>query len=645
MMDRSARRAMPPTARAIARVAAADGQGRPGLSLAAGALLLVSALMAAGTSQAQEAGVTVSHGYNFFGELRYGPDFAHLDYVNPDAPKGGEISISAQGSFDSMNPYSREGLAGALSTSGYESLMTGTADEVGSVYCLVCDTLEWPADLSYVTFRMRPEARFSDGTPVTAQDVVFSHNLLMEQGLPSYSAAVAEIIAGVEAIDDHTVRFNFVEGSPVRSRIGSAGGVPIWSRAWYESTGARLDESRLEISPGSGPYVLDSVDPGRQIIYRRNPEYWGADLPINRGRANFDTIRVEYFADATAAFEGFKAGEFTFRQENSSLVWATQYQFPALDEGHVIKADLPNGSLPYAGGFVFDLQRPQFQDPLVRQAIALMFNFSWTNETLQYGLFSQRESFWQGSDLAASGVPEGRELELLQSVSDLIDPAILTEPVTVPHVSKADQPLDRTNLRTALGLLEQAGWVAGEDGLLRKDGQTLKLEFLSYAQTFDRVLQPFVDNLQRLGVDASYNRIDSAAYTNRVRAFDFDMVYGGYSNNLEEGSSLNQRYGSQGLGDVFNQASFSHPAVDRLIDVVAAATEYEDMAAGVRAIDRIMRRDLFMIPIWYNPNFWVAYFDMYDHPEVLPPYALGHLDFWWYDAEGAEALRAAGVLR
>lgn len=612
---------------------------------AAGALLIGATVLAAGAPRAQEAGVTVSHGYNYFGELKYGPDFTHLDYVNPDAPKGGEISISAQGSFDSMNPYSREGLAGALSTSGYESLMEGTADEVGSSYCLVCETLEWPDDLSWVTFNMRPEARFSDGTPLTAHDVAFSHNLLMEQGLPSYAAAVAEIIAGVEVIDDHTVRFNFIEGSPVRDRIGTAGGVPIWSKAWYETTGARLDESRLEISPGSGPYVLDRVDPGRQIIYRRNPDYWGADLPITQGRSNFDTIRVEYFADATAAFEAFKAGEFTFRQENSSLVWATQYEFPALSNGHVIKTELPNGNLPYAGGFVFNLARPQFQDPLVRQAIALMFNFSWTNETLQYGLFSQRESFWQGSDLAAQGVPEGRELELLQSVADLIDPAILTEPVTVPHESSPDQPLDRRNLRAALALMEEAGWIPGDDGLLRKDGQTLKLEFLSYAQTFDRVLQPFVDNLQRLGVDASYNRVDPASYENRLRGFDIDMVYDGFSNGLEEGSALNQRYGSQGLGDVFNPANFSHPAVDALIEVVGAATDYEDMAAGVRAIDRIMRRELFIIPIWYNPNFWVAYFDQYDHPETLPPYALGHLDFWWYDAEAAAALQAAGVLR
>lgn len=612
---------------------------------AAGSLLAGAAILAAETLYAQDAGVTVSHGYNFFGELKYPADFAHLEYVNPAAPKGGEISISAQGTFDTMNPYAAKGSPAALATIGYERILTGTADEVSSSYCLLCETLEYPEDLSWVIFHLRPEVTFSDGTPMMAHDVAFSHNLLMEQGLPSYSAAVAEIISGVEVIDDHTVKFNFLPDAPVRDRIGTAGGVPVWSKAWFEATGARLDESRMEIPPGTGAYVLDSVDPGRQIIYRRNPDYWGAALPINAGRGNFDTIRVEYFADATAAFEAFKAGEFTFRQENSSLVWATQYEFPALDEGHVIKATLPNGNLPYAGGFVFNLTKPQFQDPLVRQAIALMFNFSWTNETLQYGLFSQRESFWQGSDLAATGVPEGRELELLESVADLIDPALLTEPVVSPHVSEADQPLDRANLRAALALMEQAGWVAGDDGLLRKDGQTLKLEFLSYAQTFDRVLQPYVDNLQRLGVDATYNRVDPATYQNRMLEFDYDMVYDGYSNGLEEGSALNQRYGSQGVGDVFNPAQFSHPAVDKLIEVVGAATEYDEMVAGVRAIDRIMRREMFIIPIWYNPSYWVAYYDMYDHPETLPPYALGQLDFWWYDAEGAAALQAAGVLR
>jgi microcin C transport system substrate-binding protein len=613
-------------------------------ALVTASILAMGALWATQTRAQDEATIT-SHGYSTFGELKYPADFPHLEYVNPDAPKGGTISISAQGTFDSFNPYSREGRAGALSTVGYESLLIGVADEVSAEYCLLCTHLEYPESEDWVIFHMRPEARFSDGTPVTAHDVVFSHYLLLEQGLPSYAQAVGELIPKVEALDDYTVKFTFGEDVPRKNLINQAGGTPVWSKAWYESTGARLDESRLEISPGSGPYMLDSFDINRSITYRRNPDYWGNDLPINQGRNNFDVIRVEYFADATAAFEAFKAGEFTFRQENSSLQWATQYDFPSLNAGHVVKVELPNGNLPAATGFVLNLRRPDLQDVRVRQALALMFNFTWTNETLQYGLFEQRESFWQNSALAAQGVPEGRELELLQTVADLIDPSILTEPVTVPHTSGENQ-LDRSNLRAAIALMEEAGWEVGDDGLLRNaEGRVFSLEFLADNPTLDRIILPYVDNLQRLGVRANYNRVDPAQYTNRERDFDWDMILDGYNNGLEEGIGLGQRFGSDGLGDLFNPAGYASDAVDQLIERVIEADSFDEMAAGVRAIDRIMRREVFIIPTWYNPNYWVAYFDMFEHPETLPPYSLGHLDFWWFNQEKYEALVAAGALR
>lgn len=612
--------------------------------LIAASALVIGALLATQTRAQDEATIT-SHGYSTFGDLKYPADFARLDYANPDAPKGGEISVSAQGTFDSFNPYSREGRAGALSTIGYESLLIGVADEVSAEYCLLCTHLEYPESEDWVIFHMRPEARFSDGTPVTAHDVVFSHYLLLEQGLPSYAQAVGELIPTVEALDDYTVKFTFGEDVPRKNLINQAGGTPVWSKAWYEATGARLDESRLEISPGSGPYMLDSYDINRSITYRRNPDYWGSDLPISQGRNNFDVIRVEYFADATAAFEAFKAGEFTFRQENSSLQWATQYDFPALDDGHVVKVELANGNLPGASGFVLNLRRPNLQDVRVRQAIALMFNFSWTNETLQYGLFEQRESFWQNSALAAHGVAEGRELELLQSVAGLIDPAILTEPVTVPHTS-GDSQLDRANLRAALALMEEAGWVSGDDGLLRNAaGEVFTLEFLADNPTLDRIILPYVDNLQRLGIQANYNRVDPAQYTNRERDFDWDMILDGYNNGLEEGIGLGQRFGTDGLGDLFNPAGYASEAVDTLIEAVIAADTAEEMGAGVRAIDRIMRREVFIIPTWYNPNYWVAYFDMFEHPETLPPYSLGQLDFWWFNQTKYDALIAVGALR
>lgn len=632
-----------PRAVAAARIALPGWQGWLGAGLIGAAAMLL-----APPSFGQDAAETIvtAHGYSTFGDLRYPADFPHLDYVNPDAPKGGEISIFALGTFDSMNPYSREGRAGALSTFMYESLLIGTADEVSAEYCLLCTSIEYPESEDWVIFNMNPEARFSDGTPVTAHDVVFSHYLLLEQGLPSYAEEVGRLIPTVEALDDYTVKFTFGEGVPRKNLINQAGGTPVWSRAWFEETGARLDESRIETSPGSGPYMVESIDINRRLTFVRNPDYWGADLPINIGRNNFDRIRVEYFADTDAAFEAFKAGEFTFRQENSSISWATRYDFPALENGWVVRAELPNGSLPGAFGFVYNLRRDKFQDIRVRQALALMYNFTWTNETLQYGLFAQRESFWQNSALAAQGVPEGPELEYLQQVADLIDPAILTESVTMPHVSGPDQ-VDRGNLRQALALMEEAGWVPGEDGGLYKDGERFTIEFLSDNPSFDRILIPYVDNLNRLLGDgaATYNRVDPAQYTNLERAFEWDMIYDGYSNGLEEGIGLGQRFGTDGLGDLFNPAGYASEAVDRLIEIVVDAQTREEMEAGVRAIDRIMRRELFVVPTWYNANHWVAYWDMYEHPETLPPYALGQLDFWWYNADKAEALAAAGALR
>ncbi len=624
------------------RVTAASRSLSPTAVIAAGALALAGPALPAFGEE-----IVTSHGYSTFGDLRYPADFAHFDYVNPDAPKGGEISIFALGTFDSMNPYSRQGRAGALSTIMSESLLLASADEVSAEYCLLCTSLEYPESEDWVIFHINPEARFADGTPVTAQDVVFSHFLLLDQGLPSYAEAVRALIPEAEALDDLTVKFTFAPDVPRKNLINQAGGIPVWPEHWFEATGARLDEPRLEVPPGSGPYMLETVDVNRRITYVRNPDYWGADLPINQGRNNFDRIRIEYFADTDAAFEAFKAGEYTFRQENSSLSWATRYDFPALEAGWVLKEELANGNLPYAAGIVFNLRRPNLQDIRVRQALALMFNFSWTNESLQYGLFAQRESFWQGSSLAAEGVPEGLELEYLELVADLVDPAIFTEEVTRPHESDARAPVDRRNLARALELMEAAGWEPDDQGRLWKDGQRFTLEFMTDQPTFDRIFIPYVESLNRLLGDggAIYNRVDPAQYTDRERNFDWDLIYSGYSTGLEEGIGLSQQFGSDGLGDVFNPAGYASDAVDRLIEIVVDAETREEMEAAVRAIDRIMRRELFIVPTWYNASYWVAYYDMYRHPDPLPPYALGQLDFWWHDAEAEAALRAAGTLR
>ena len=620
--------------------------------------LLTSAVIALWPVLARaQDNMVVSHGYSFYGDLSYPADYAHFDYVNPDAPKGGEIALSVVGTFDSMHPYTRKGRAGALSTVMYESLLgdgvggaSAPADKYGESYCLLCERIEYPETKDWVIFYMRPEARFSDGTPVTAHDIAFSHNLLLDEGLKSYADAVRQRIPKVEVIDDYTIKFYFTEGISRRSLIDQVGFVPAWSKKWYEETGAGLDESRLEISPGSGPYMVDTVDVNRRIVYKRNPDYWGNDLPFNQGRNNFDTIRIEYFGDDTAAFEAFKAGEYTFRNEGDSRKWATGYDFPKQRAGQVVTKDLPDGSPPSPTGIVFNLGREVLQDRRVRQAIALAFNFEWTNESLQFGLFKQRASFTQDTPLMASGLPEGAELAFLESLGDLVPPEMLSEPVIEPHTSNGARLLDRRNARKAMRLLDEAGWAVGDDGVRRDaNGQTLKLNYLfnsASSPTLSAVMENFVKNVGTLGIDITFEKVDAAQYTIRERDRDYDLVYDGYAAFLGTGTGLMQRYGSEAAAfSLFNPAGLASPLVDAIIDRSLNATNREEEETSLIALDRALRYEFIMVPVWYNPSHWVAYYDQYEHPEAIPPYSLGHLDFWWYDQDKADALRAAGALR
>lgn len=619
-----------------------------GLAMLGLSLLLMFAVTIA---RADEEEVIRSHGYSYFGDLKYPPDFEHYDYVNPDAPKGGEMAISALGTFDSMNPYSRKGRRGQLSWIMYESLLGDSpADAYGEGYGLLAESVEYPPGKEWVIFHMRPEARFSDGTPVTAHDVLFSHNLLLEQGLPSYAVAVKKRIPKAEVLDDHTIKFHFADGISRRSLIDQVGGVPVWSKVWFEETGARLDESRLETSPGSGPYMVDSVDINRRIVYRRNPDYWGADLPINRGRHNFDTIRVEYFGDDAAAFEAFKAGEYTARVEGDSKKWATAYDFPKVDKGQVIKAELTDGTPPTPTGFVFNLGREVLKDRRVREAIALGYNFEWTNESLQYGLFSPRASFTQDTPLMATGVAEGAERAFLESLGDVVPDELLNEPVRMPHVSKPERLTDRRNLRRAMMLLDEAGWPVGDDGMRRNaDGRPLRLTFLfnsSSDGTLGAVIESFMSNLRKMGIDAVLEKVDPSQYTLRERDRDYDLVFDSYAAFLGVGTGLMQRYGSgEAEFSLFNPAGLASPLVDAIIEKALMAESKEEEEAALQALDRALRYEFFMVPVWYKASHWVAYYDMYGHPDPLPPLDLGLLDFWWYDAEDAAALRSAGALR
>ncbi|ETX15471.1 peptide ABC transporter substrate-binding protein [Roseivivax halodurans JCM 10272] len=640
------------------------------LRLASASLLALGLALAATQVEAQEAsvsdetaetaatdGVIRSHGYAYFGNLKYPSDFDQLSYVNPDAPKGGELVIATTGTFDSMNPYARQGRAYIYSIFPYESLFADSvsnetlpADDREGAYGLLAESVEYDEGKTYAIFHLRPEAKFSDGTPVTAEDVVFTHNLFLEQGLPSYSSAVKERVPNAEVIDEHTVRFDFAEGVSRRSLVDQVGGTPVFQKKWFDDTGARLDESRLETPPGSGPWLIDDVVPNRRIVLKRNPDYWGADLPINKGRHNYDTIRVEFFGDTTAAFEAFKAGTISYRTESSSRLWATAYDFPAVTRGDVIMEEIPDGNPPAATGFVFNLGVDKLQDRRVREAITLAYNFEWTNASLQYGLYEQRASFAQDTDLQATGVPEGRELEILQSLGDTVPEEMLTEPAIMPHTSSEDRLTDRGNIRTAGRLLEEAGWTVGDDGVRRNEaGETLTLR-IPLASNSDPTVQSihetFAENLSALGIEAQIENMDPSQYSLRTRERDYDMIYDSYAALTGAGTGLRQMYGSEAAEfSLFNPAGLASPLVDALIEVALESESQEEEDAAMMALDRALRWERFQIPMHYSDVSRVAYYRHLQHPEEMPPYAVGVLDFWWIDQDVANELRADGALR
>ncbi|RMH48210.1 MAG: ABC transporter substrate-binding protein [Alphaproteobacteria bacterium] len=613
-----------------------------GRAIAFLALVFGLAVLAGGGARAED--VIRSHGISTFGDLKYPADFDHFDYVNPDAPKWGELSIWAFGGFDSMNPYTIKGRAGALSSIFYESLLEGSADEPDSLYGLVAESLEYPPSKDWVIFNLRPEARFSDGSPLTAEDVLFSYETFRDKGLSSFRAVMNKMVAGAEVLGPHRIRFSFKADAPRREVIQTVGGLPIFSKADFERRNIDFEETTLEPFLGSAPYVLERMEVGQTLVYKRNPDYWGKDLPINRGRWNFDRIRVEYYADYNSAFEGFKGGTYHFRNEAASLIWATGYDFPAVKNGWVRKDTPPDGTLASGQSFVMNLRRDRFSDPKVREAIGLMFNFEWSNKTLFYGLYKRINSFWENSDLAATGKPDAEELAILEPLAPLLPEGVLTEDAVMAPVSNPDRQLDRRNLRKASRLLDEAGWVVGDDGIRRKDGVVLTLEILNDSPTFDRVMLPYVENLRRLGIDARLTRVDNAQMESRTRSYDFDMVVGTFPMSLTPGAGLEQYFGSENANrDVFNLMGLQSEGVDRLIEVVKNATTRHELDVSVRALDRVLRAYRFWVPHWYKPVHTLAYYDYYEHPDPLPPYSLGQFDLWWANKDKYEALRAAGA--
>ena len=570
-----------------------------------------------------------SHGLSAFGDLAQPEDFQAFAYVNPDAPKGGALSLIGWGgvtTFNSLNNYILRGDAAQGLELLFDSLMTRAQDEPDAVYGLIAESAEVADDGKSATFYLRPEAHFSDGTPVTADDVVFSFETLKEKGHPLFSQTLRDV-EKAEAIDPATVRYTF-KGELVRDLPLTVAELPVFSKAYY--TGKAFDETTLESPLGSGPYLVDDFRQGRNITYKRNPDYWAKDLPVNKGRWNLDSIRFEYFRDRTAGMEAFKAGTYDLREEFTSKVWATEYDFQAIRDGRVKKETLPDVAPSGTQGFFINTRRDKFKDKRVREALGLAFDFEWTNRNMFFNLYNRTQSYFENSPMKAEGKPSDAERTLIEGLGVEVDADALG-PVATPPVSDGSGR-DRASLQRASKLLDEAGWRIKDKKRVNDKGKPLTLEFLTFDPTFERIVAPYVKNLELLGIDARIRRVDPAQYQQRLKDFDFDVTTRRYVMRSTPGVELRSYFGSHAadLGGSLNLAGIKDPAVDALIEKIISAESREDMKTAAQALDRILRAGYYWVPHWYKASHSIAYWDKFGRPETKPKFDRGILDTWWF---------------
>lgn len=607
---------------------------RPLAFALAGILVAVSSSI---VPAAAEDGVTRSHGLSLFGDLKYGADFSHFDYVNSEAPKGGTVRYSAVGTFDNLNPFILKGNAAAGSTAPFDTLMTRADDEPASVYGLVAESAEIPADRTWVEYKLRKEARFQDGTPITPEDVIWTLETLKTKGHPRFRLYFADVIKA-EKVGERGAKFSFRNGEN-RELAQIVGEMPVLSRKYWE--GREFEKTTLDPPLGSGPYKIESFDVGRALTLRRVENYWGKDLPVNRGRFNFDVIRYDYYRDGTVALEAFKAGQYDIRLENAAKNWATGYEnSPAWRDRLFKKEEIPNKIPTGMQGFGFNTRHEIFQDIRVRQALGYLFDFEWSNKTLFNGAYARTESYFSNSELASSGLPGPDELAILNKYRGEIPDAVFTTAYEAPKTDGSGNIRD--NMRQALRLLKEAGWsVKGEKLLNDKTGKPFEFEFLITQPEFERIVLPFIQNLQRIGINAQLRKVDPAQYENRIKKFDFDMTIVLVPESLSPGNEQREFWGSAAYDEPGspNYMGVKSKAVDDLVSLIINAPDRPRLLTRVRALDRVLLHSYYVIPNWHITYFRVASWDKFQRPKITPPYDLA-LDTWWLDQQRALTVEA-----
>ena len=581
-----------------------------------------SALLLSLSSLSLAAG---QHALTLYGEpAKYPASFKHFDFVNPDAPKGGELRQSGFGGFDSLNPFINKGVAADDIGLIYDTLTRHSLDEPFTEYGLLAEKIEVAPDHSWVRFYLRPQARFHDGQAVTAADVVFTFDALMKDGAPQYKAYYADV-AKATAEDAQRVRFDF-KRSNNRELPLILGQLPVLPKHWWSNR--EFNKGNLEIPLGSGPYKVADVAAGRSIRYERVKDYWGNELAVNRGFYNFDSILIDYYRDTTVALEALKAGQFDYWLEVSAKNWASAYDVPAVKDGRLHKEEITNHNPTGMQGFVFNIRRPLFQDPRVREALGLLFDFEWTNKQLFNGAYTRTHSYFENSELAASGLPGSDELKILEPLRTKLDPKVFNSVFEVPRSDASG--IIREQQRRAYQLLQEAGWKIVDDKMVDADGKPVSLEFLLAQTDFERVLLPYKRNLADLGIELVIRRVDVSQYINRLRSRDFDMIVGGFGQSSSPGNEQREYWHSASADNPGsrNFIGLKDPAVDSLVEGLINAESRQSLVTRTRALDRVLLAGHYVIPNWHIKTWRVAYWDRLQHPEVTPLYDVGLMTWW-----------------